>query len=325
VVDRTGEQHPSPPGGSTARLWVQTLAGVVGGIALPIGLLHLVALVLGPQRSADELCSRELGVATDPGRAEVILEQVRLIPVDWVCTEPGTGRTASLFSPAETWLALCVIGGAVLLLVTALVIGVQDRVRRRRLRRAQAAIMVPVTTRTVLLVIDLQVGVLPGCVDAAGVVGRTAALVDRARASGVPVVWVQDHGAFGVGSPEWELEPPLRRREDEPLVRKEYRDAFAATDLAEVLADLGATRLVVAGAQSDYCIRTTTQAAAARGFDVTLVSDAHTTTDARYDGVTITGEQIVAHTTMYFRGLRYPGQRFAVATHDLVRFSDAPA
>jgi nicotinamidase-related amidase len=185
--------------------------------------------------------------------------------------------------------------------------------------------MASVTPRTVLLVIDLQVGVLPGCVDAPGVVARTAALVDRARAAGTPVVWVQDHQAFGVGTSQWELEPPLHRLPDEPLVEKEYRDAFAATDLDEVLADLGATHLVVAGAQSDYCIRTTTQAAAARGFDVTLVSDAHTTTDAQYDGVAITGEQIVAHTTMYFRGLRYPGQRFAVAGHDRVRLVDAPA
>ncbi|GIG34914.1 cysteine hydrolase family protein [Cellulomonas pakistanensis] len=174
------------------------------------------------------------------------------------------------------------------------------------------------TSRTALLVIDLQTGVLDGCVDAAGVVARTAALVDRARAEGVPVVWVQDHGDFPEDSPGWHLAPPLAPRPDEPLVRKEYRDAFAGTDLPGILADLGTTHLVVAGAQSDYCIRTTTQAAAVRGFDVTLVSDAHTTTDAEHDGVRISGEQIVAHTTMYFRGLRYPGRRYAAEPHDRV-------
>ena len=174
--------------------------------------------------------------------------------------------------------------------------------------------------RSALLVIDLQTGVLDGCVDAAGVVARTAALVDRARAEGVPVVWVQDHGDLAVGSPGWQLAAPLARRADEPLVRKEYRDAFAGTDLADVLAGLGTTHLVVAGAQSDYCIRTTTQSAAVRGFDVTLVSDAHTTTDAEHEGVRVTGEQIVAHTTMYFRGLRYPGRRYAAEPHDRVAF-----
>lgn len=172
-----------------------------------------------------------------------------------------------------------------------------------------------------LLVIDLQHGVVRDCFDADGVLARTAILVDRARASGAPVVWVQDHGDFAEGSEDWELAAPLHRRTDEPLVRKEYRDSFSDTGLGDVLRSLGVHHLVVAGAQSDYCVRTTTQAAAVRGFDVTLVSDAHTTTDAEHDGVRISGEQIVAHTNMYFSGLRYPGQLHAVERHDRVQFT----
>lgn len=171
---------------------------------------------------------------------------------------------------------------------------------------------------TALLVIDLQRGVVQGCFDAGGVLGRTAQLVERARSAGVPVVWVQDHGSFAEGTNEWALAAPLERGVNEPLVRKEYRDSFADTDLADVLGSLGVHHLVVAGAQSDYCIRTTTQTAAARGFDVTLVSDAHTTTDVEYDGVLITGEQIVAHTNMFFDSLRYPGHRYAAERHDQV-------
>jgi nicotinamidase-related amidase len=180
-----------------------------------------------------------------------------------------------------------------------------------------------VPSATVLLVIDLQQGVVAECFDADAVLRRTARLVDRARAEGVPVVWVQDHGAFAEGTPAWELAAPLARDADEHLVRKQFRDSFAATDLAEVLGGLDAQHLVVAGAQSDYCVRTTTQAAAARGYDVTLVSDAHTTTDAEHDGVVITGEQIVAHTNMYFAGLRYPGRRFAAVPHDAVALTSA--
>jgi nicotinamidase-related amidase len=172
---------------------------------------------------------------------------------------------------------------------------------------------------TVLLVIDLQQGVVDGCYDAAGVVERTGMLVDRARASGVPVVWVQ-HEEPGLerGSDAWQLAEGLTRTDSDALIYKEYRDAFAETDLDEVLERLDAGRIVVAGAQSDYCVRTTTQSAAVRGYDVTLVSDAHTTTDATWDGVTITAQQIVAHTNNYFSGLRYPGQEFGVATHDTV-------
>jgi nicotinamidase-related amidase len=172
---------------------------------------------------------------------------------------------------------------------------------------------------TALLVIDLQRGVLQGCFDAEGVLRRSAELVERARASDVPVIWVQDHGSFAEGTDLWALAAPLERDAGEPLVRKAYRDSFAGTDLADLLTSLSVRHLVVVGAQSDYCIRTTTQAAAARGFDVTLVSDAHTTTDAEHDGVVITGEQIVAHTNMYFDGLRYPGRRYAAERHDQVQ------
>lgn len=182
--------------------------------------------------------------------------------------------------------------------------------------------VVPVAS-SALLVIDLQVGVVVDCVDAAAVIARTAALVDRARQESIPVVWVQDHGDFPETTAAWQLVPALQRREEEPLIRKEFRDSFADTDLGDVLTGLGVTRLVVAGAQSDFCIRTTTQAAAARGYDVTLVSDAHTTTDAVYDGIRISGAQIVAHTNMYFRGLRYPGQRFEIAPHDEVALGSA--
>ena len=171
--------------------------------------------------------------------------------------------------------------------------------------------------RTVVLAIDLQAGVTPGCYDEEGVLVRAAALVDRARAAGVPVVWVH-HDPVGEGTPAWELAEPLRRAEGEALVRKSYRDSFADTTLRQTLDDLGATRLVITGAQSDFCVRTTMQRAAAEGYDVTLVSDAHTTVDTEWDGVAISGEQIVAHTNMYFAGLRYPGQRFAIATHDTV-------
>ncbi|KTR54405.1 cysteine hydrolase family protein [Curtobacterium oceanosedimentum] len=178
-------------------------------------------------------------------------------------------------------------------------------------------------TMSAILVIDLQRGVVRDCFDADGVLTRTARLVDRARASGVPVVWVLDHGDFTEGSPDWELAAPLERRPDEPLVRKEYRDAFSDTDLLAILERSGVQHLIVAGAQSDYCARTTTQAAAVRGFDVTLVSDAHTTTDAEHDGVHVSGEQIVGHTNMYFGGLRYPGRHFAAEPHDRVDFAPA--
>jgi len=171
---------------------------------------------------------------------------------------------------------------------------------------------------SVLVVVDLQVGVVRGAADASGVLARTATLVERARAEGVPVIWVQDDQDFDRDGDDWQLAPPLAPRPGEPLILKSYRDAFAGTDLADVLARLGATRLVLCGAQSDYCVRTLGQSAAVLGFDVTLVADCHTTWDGVFAGDPVTGEQIVAHVNAYFSGLRYPGQKFTVEDHDLV-------
>ena len=104
---------------------------------------------------------------------------------------------------------------------------------------------------TALLVIDLQRDVVDGCFDGAGVVERAAALVERARASGVPVVWVQhEEDEMPRDSDGWQLADGLSRADGEALVYKNYRDAFADTDLDEVLEALDVTRLVVAGAQS---------------------------------------------------------------------------
>lgn len=172
---------------------------------------------------------------------------------------------------------------------------------------------------TALLVIDLQVGVLEGCFDADGVVARTGALVERARAAGVPVVWVQHVDEdLQHGSPSWELAEGLVPVPGEPRLCKTFYDAFADTPLRDVLEERGVRRLVIAGAQSDYCIRTTAQRAAADGYAVALASDAHTTATAGFGGMALSGEQIVAHTNGYFAGLRYPGVNVCIATHDAI-------
>jgi nicotinamidase-related amidase len=100
---------------------------------------------------------------------------------------------------------------------------------------------------TALLLIDLQVDVLGPCTDADQVVARTAHLLDRARTAGVPVVHVQ-HSEPGLepGTAGWPIVEAVRPAADEPVVHKRYRDSFAGTDLAAVLADLDVDRLVIA-------------------------------------------------------------------------------
>lgn len=167
-----------------------------------------------------------------------------------------------------------------------------------------------------MLIIDLQKDVLATCFDTAGVLARTAVLIGRARTAKLPVIFVQHEDEYMPRhSSGWELEPSLPVQEGDPLVFKSYRDSFERTTLAAELERLDVGRLIVAGAQSDYCVRTTAHRAAVEGYDFVLVSDCHTTEDTEFGGVAITGEQIVAHTNQYFSGLDYPGRSFGIDTH----------
>lgn len=156
-----------------------------------------------------------------------------------------------------------------------------------------------------LVVIDLQAGVLDGCVRVDAVLDAARTLLDGARTAGVPVVWVQHEGpGLEHGSDDWAL--VLDPVPGEPVVTKGYRDAFADTTLRATLGDAG--HVVLCGAQTDYCVRTTAQRAAADGYDVTWVTYAHTTYDVpTADGV-VRAEDVIAQHNHYFRGLRYPGQ-----------------
>lgn len=163
--------------------------------------------------------------------------------------------------------------------------------------------------RTALLVIDVQNGVVGEAHERDRVIANIAMLVDRARGEQVPVVWVahSDEEALPQGSYAWQYVEELHRNGVEPLVHKTYADSFEDTALDAVLADLEVGRLVVAGAQTDECIRATLHGAIGRGYDATLVSDAHTTADLTEWGAPPPA-QVISHTNMYWSGHRAPGR-----------------
>jgi len=169
-----------------------------------------------------------------------------------------------------------------------------------------------------LLVIDVQNGVMTGAPNRDTVVANINALVEQARAEDVPVVWVQ-HQSEGLpeGSEQWQYVPELVRLETEPLVHKRYGDSFEDTELESLLAERAVGRLVVTGAQTDACIRSTLHGAVVRGYDATLVADAHTTEDLSEWGAP-PPEQVIAHTNLYWDDQRAPGRRGeTVATADV--------
>jgi nicotinamidase-related amidase len=174
---------------------------------------------------------------------------------------------------------------------------------------------------TALLVVDVQNGVVGGAHARDTVVANIASLVERARDEAVPVVWVQ-HSDEGLtrGSEEWRIVPELSPAEVEPLVEKCYGDSFEDTSLEQVLSGLGVGRLFVVGAQTDACIRSTLHGAFVRGYDATLVSDAHTTEDLTEWGAP-PPDQVIAHTNLYWSQHAGPGRVAGTLTTEQVEFS----
>ena len=175
---------------------------------------------------------------------------------------------------------------------------------------------------TALLVIDVQNGVVGDAYRRDAVVANIGRLVGRARLEGVPVVWVQHSADDDLiqGSEDWQIVPELTPDDAEPLIGKRYGDSFEDTDLEAVLARLGVGRLVVTGAETDACIRSTLHGAFTRGYDATLVGDAHTASDKTRWGAPPV-EQVIAHTNLYWRFQDAPGRTAGTAETEKVDFT----
>jgi nicotinamidase-related amidase len=182
----------------------------------------------------------------------------------------------------------------------------------------------PNRPNTALMVIDVQNGVVDGAPKRDDVVANINTLVSQARAQDVPVIWVQHNDPDGLarGSAEWHLVPELTPGDSEPLVEKTYGDSFEATDLEERLAERAVGRLIIAGAESDACVRSTLHGAFTRGYDVTLVGDAHTTSDKTQWGAP-PPEAVITHTNLYWRYQSAPGR--TAGTVDTAEVTFAPA
>ena len=174
---------------------------------------------------------------------------------------------------------------------------------------------------TALLVIDVQNGVVATAHERDAVVANIAQLVEQARRDHVPVIWIQhDDEGLVHGSDEWQLVPELVPADGEARIEKNYGDSFEATDLEDALAERGVGSLIVVGAQTDQCVRSTLHGAFARGYDALLVADAHTTEDTTEWGAPPPGD-VIAHTNLYWTYQQAPGRTAGTAPTAEVTFT----
>jgi nicotinamidase-related amidase len=176
---------------------------------------------------------------------------------------------------------------------------------------------------TAFLVVDMQAGAVAGGYRREAVIANIVRLVEKARLESVPVVWVRHSDSqIERGSEAWRLLPELLPGDAEPLIEKSYADAFEETALESVLSHLDVGRLIVAGAQTDECIRATLHGALARGYDAILVSDAHTTEDQTAWGAPPPA-LVIAHTNLYWTNHRAPGRTAGTVAAQDVDFGAA--
>ena len=164
--------------------------------------------------------------------------------------------------------------------------------------------------KSALLVIDVQNQVVDGAYNKDAVIAQINVAVAKARAAGVTVVWVQHSDEWmSIDSEDWQIVPQLEPAAGDARVRKLYRNSFEATDLEEVLAGLGVGHVYVCGAQTNNCVRFTSHGALDRGYDVTLLKDAHTTTDFETGGKKISAEFAVDELNSSVYGEELPGRK----------------
>ena len=183
---------------------------------------------------------------------------------------------------------------------------------------------------TALLIIDMQRDVVAGKASAArqpevdaafeACIKRLARVLYKARNSDTRVIIVQHDGGEGhrleTGTDGWELRPEFAPLSSETVIHKEASDAFFETSLGMFLSRWGTQRLVIGGCMTQFCVDTTVRSTVARGYDVTLLSDGHTTGDQGE----LSFEQIIAHHNLTLDGFDAGMNEVRLATCEDVEF-----
>ena len=176
-------------------------------------------------------------------------------------------------------------------------------------------------TKSALLVIDVQVGVVAEAYRRHEVVATISDAVEKARAAEVQVIWVQhSEDEMPIGSPQWEITPELVPLEGEQIIRKTFRSSFVETDLSDVLAAGDIGHLVICGAETNNCVRHTCHSALELGYDITLIEDCHTTTGFEWNGYVVDAARVVDEQNINFMDYRLPGRSAKVVPLSRIEF-----
>lgn len=152
--------------------------------------------------------------------------------------------------------------------------------------------------RKALLIIDMQKGSFTTKTpryDTDGVVKRINELSELFRGSGLPVIYIQHDGTgtgeFEKNTPEWQLFDSLNIETSDILIDKYANDVFYNSELQSKLTELNATELLITGCATDFCVESAVQSALAKDYNITVVSDGHTTGERPH----LKAEKVIEH------------------------------
>jgi nicotinamidase-related amidase len=172
-----------------------------------------------------------------------------------------------------------------------------------------------------LLVIDVQRNIVADAWHRDEVIANINSLIAKAREAKTPIIWIQHSDDYmEIGTDGWQIVTELQPLTNEPNIRKRYRSSFEQTTLEQTLAQLGVGHLYICGAETDNCVRHTSHAALERGYDVTLVADAHTTSDGPGGSGTLFASAIIEEQNRSFQNYDLPGRSASIVTTGEISF-----
>ena len=127
-----------------------------------------------------------------------------------------------------------------------------------------------------------------------------------------------ENGPLDYGSINWQLHRGLVVQDEDIKIRKTTPDSFLRTNLETILNSKGINDLIICGYASEFCVDTTVRRAAALGFTVSLVSDAHTTHDKDHTSAA----KIREHHNCTLPNISSFGPKIAAIKSDLLNFGD---
>ena len=177
-------------------------------------------------------------------------------------------------------------------------------------------------SKRAIIVIDLQNEYWPDGnlplegIDAAA--GNAARVIAHGREAGDLIINVRHEmpGApvFVPGSDGVEINKAVTPSEDEPVVTKNFPNAFRDTGLKALLNEKGIEEIVAVGAMSHMCVDATVRAANDLGYKTITIHDACATRELEFDGTTVPADKV--HATIMAALAFFYGE--VIATVDFV-------